>query len=240
MTSRSGLSDRPVAIVTAAGQGIGAACARSLAAAGYALVLQTRGEGAEALARELGGTGVRGSVTSAPDLERLVRTAMELHGRIDAVVVNAGHVARGDLLALDDEAWHDGLDMLLLSVIRLARLVTPIMVRQGGGAFVNISSFGAIEPSAGFPVSSTIRAGLGAFVKLYGDRYAPSGIRMNSVLPGMVDNYPIEAEVLATIPLGRPVRTTEIGETVRFLLSEAAGAITGQQIVIDGGSGRSF
>ena len=240
MTGKSNSATRPVAIVTAAGQGIGAACARALAAAGYAVVLQTRGGGAEMLARELGGIGVRGSVTSTADLERLVEAAMSAHGRIDAVVVNAGHVARGDLLALGDEEWHAGLDMLLLSVIRLARLVTPIMEKQGGGAIVNISSFGAIEPAAEFPVSSTIRAGLGAFVKLYADCYAPAGIRMNSVLPGMVDNYPIEAEVLATIPLGRAVRATEIGETVRFLLSEAAGAMTGQQIVVDGGSGRSF
>jgi NAD(P)-dependent dehydrogenase (short-subunit alcohol dehydrogenase family) len=231
---------RPVALITAAGRGIGAGCARALADAGYAVALLSRSEHAERLAGELEGIGMRGDVTVPGDLEAFVRLAMHRWGRIDGVVNNTGHPARGDVLAIADEDWHAGLDLLLLSVIRMARLVTPIMEGQGGGAMVNISSLVAEEPTAAFPVSSVHRAGLGAFTKLYADRYAAAGIRMNTVLPGWVETYPVDEATLARIPQGRPATVAEVAGTVRFLLSADAGAITGQSLRADGGLGRSW
>ena len=231
---------RPVALITAGGRGIGAGCARALADAGYAVALLSPSEHAELLAGELEGIGMRGDVTVPRDLEAFVRLAMHRWGRIDAVVNNTGHPARGDALAITDEEWHSGLDLLLLSVIRMARLVTPIMEGQGGGAIVNISSLVAEEPAAAFPVSSVHRAGLGAFTKLYADRYAAAGIRMNTVLPGFVENHPVEASTLARIPQGRPATVAEVAGAVRFLLSADAGAITGQSLRVDGGLGRSW
>ena len=85
----------------------------------------------------------------------------------------------------------------------MARLVTPVFLGQGGGAIVNISTFAAFEPEAGFPVSSSLRSALAGFVKLYADRYAADGIRMNNVLPGYMDNYPESAANLAKIPMKR-------------------------------------
>ena len=70
----------------------------------------------------------------------------------------------------------------------MARLVTPVMLKQGKGAFVNITTFAAFEPSLGFPVSCAYRAAVGAFTKLYSDRYAENNIRMNAVLPGFIDS----------------------------------------------------
>lgn len=229
-----------VAIVTAASQGIGAACARELARQGYRIVLMARSEEVLRLAEELGGVAIRGSVMESSDLDRLVELTMKTHGRIDAVVNNTGHPARGELLELSDQAWHEGLDLLLLSVVRLTRRVTPIMEQQGGGAWVNISTAGAVEPSLSFPISSAIRASLAAFTKLYADRYGASAIRMNNVLPGFADSYEVDAATLATIPMGRSGSVAEMAQAVAFLVSDQASYITGQSLRLDGGMTRSL
>ena len=218
---------------------MGAAIARALAAQDHALVLMSPGGSAEALAAELGAIGVNGSVTRAGDLEKLVAAAMDAHGRIDAVANNTGFPPKGPLLEIPDEDWHDGLDMVLMNVIRMARLVTPIMAGQGGGAIVNISTYAAVEPSPAYPVSATFRAGLSAFTKLYADRYAPDGIRMNNILPGFIDTHGVDDEVAEGIPARRYGTPEEVGETAAFLLSEGAGYITGQNLRIDGGLTRS-
>jgi NAD(P)-dependent dehydrogenase (short-subunit alcohol dehydrogenase family) len=233
------MKDKKTALITAAGRGIGAAIAREIAGDGYQVVLMSAGGGAETLAAELGGIALTGSVTESGDLQKVVDMAMDATGRIDAVINNTGHPPKGALLDISDEDWLLGLDLLLLNVIRLARLVTPIMQKQGGGAFVNISTFSAFEPDAAFPVSSTLRAALGSFSKMYADRYAADGIRMNNILPGFVDNYPESQETLNQIPMGRYARTAEIAKTALFLISDGGGYITGQNIRVDGGLTRS-
>lgn len=224
-----------VAIITAAGKGIGAAIARELAASDYQVSLLSSSGGALTLAQELGGIGMTGSVTAPEDLTRLVESTLARYGRIDAVVNNTGHPPKGELLNISDADWHFGLDLLVLNVVRMARLVTPVFLGQRGGATVNISTFAAFEPEAGFPVSSSLRSALAGFVKLYADRYAADGIRMNNVLPGYMDNYPESAANLAKIPMKRYAQVEEVAKTVRFLLSDDAGYITGQNIRVDGG-----
>jgi NAD(P)-dependent dehydrogenase (short-subunit alcohol dehydrogenase family) len=229
--------DTAVAIITASSSGIGAACARELAARGHRVVLMARSQEVETLAATLGGKAVRGDVANAADLERLVQTTLDSYGRIDVLVNNTGHVAKGDLLLISDTSWEQGLTLLLLNVVRLARLVVPAMEKQGGGAIVNISSLWAAQPHLDAPVSSVFRAGLGAFTKLFADRYGPVGIRMNCVLPGFVEEA--DPAFVAATPLGRPATPEEVGRVVAFLASSDASYITGQSLRVDGGLTRA-
>jgi NAD(P)-dependent dehydrogenase (short-subunit alcohol dehydrogenase family) len=223
-----------VALVTAASQGIGAAIARGLASRGWQLAVMSRSERIDAIASELGAAGVRGSVTLGADLGRLVDTAMSRWGRIDAIVNNTGHPAKGDPLGLTDTEWQNGYDLILGSVIRLARLAVPHI--QRGGSIVTVSSFAAAQPDVTRPVSSVFRAALLSWTRLMGERLAPDGIRVNAVLPGFVERKPDDV----AIPLGRPARFDEIASTVAFLVSDDASYITGQNLLIDGGLVRSL
>lgn len=228
-----------VALITAAGSGMGAAIARALASQQYKVaILSSSGKG-EALAQELGGIGVTGSNRNVADMERLVQLTLDSYGRIDAVVNSAGHGPKGDILALSDEEWHLGMEVYFLNVVRMARLVTPIFEQQGGGVIVNISTYATFEPEASFPTSGAFRSSLAAFTKLYADRYAAKNIRMNNILPGFIDSLPEKEQFKQRIPLGRYGTVAEIAETAVFLLSDGAGYITGQNIRVDGGITRS-
>src|SRR5207248_2089033 len=101
------------------------------------------------------------------------------------------------------------------------------------------SSFRSIEPRAGYPQMSVLRGALHAFTKLYADRYARDGIRMNNVLPGFCENVAMSDDALRSIPLGRQARFDEVGEACLFLASDASSYVTGQSLLVDGGLVRS-
>jgi NAD(P)-dependent dehydrogenase (short-subunit alcohol dehydrogenase family) len=228
-------SDAPVALVVGGGSGIGADAARKLAADGYRIgVMSSSGKG-EALGNELGGLGFTGSNLEPDDLQAFVDMAMTRWGRIDGVVNGAGHGPKGDVLEISDADWHLGLDYYLLNIVRMTRLVTPIMDAQGGGSIVNISTFAAFEPDPDFPTSAVFRAGLADFAKLFSTKYAARNIRMNNVLPGFIDSLPEKEERVARIPAGRYARVEELSEVVSFLISDRSSYITGQNLRVDGG-----
>ena len=228
-----------VALITAGGSGMGAACARRLAADGFAVgILSSSGKG-EALAAELGGLGVTGSNQSPDDLARLVDGAKARWGRVDVLVNSAGHGPRAPILDLTDAQWHQGMEVYFLNVVRPTRLVVPLMQQQGGGAIINISTAWAFEPAAMFPTSAVFRAGLASFAKIFADAHAAQNIRMNNILPGWIDSLPATEERRGSVPMGRYGRAEEIAATVAFLASEGAGYITGQNLRVDGGLTRS-
>jgi NAD(P)-dependent dehydrogenase (short-subunit alcohol dehydrogenase family) len=229
------MSELPVALVVGGGSGIGADAARILAREGYRVgVMSSSGKG-EVLGTELGGFGFTGSNLEPGDLREFVDQAMGHFGRVDGVVNGAGHGPKGDVLELTDDDWHLGLDFYLLNAIRMTRLVTPIMLAQGGGSIVNISTFAAFEPDPDFPTSAVFRAGLADFAKLFSTKYASQNVRMNNVLPGFIDSLPEKDDRLARIPAGRYARVEELSEVISFLISEKSSYITGQNLRVDGG-----
>lgn len=243
------MADAPVAIVTAAGKGIGAACARELAGRGYRLVLMSISGAAAKLAEELGCQGLTGSVLNQADLAAVVEAALSRHGRIDAVINNTISPSwgttpeaspyelspEGHLLDIPDEAWHGMLDGLLLTAVRMARLVTPVMQRQGSGAILNVSGMGAAVPCVAYPFGATIRRALTGFTKLYAARYGREGIRMNNILPGFIDNNEWAPALVGSIPLARPGTLAEVAKAAAFLVGPDSGYVTGQDILVDGG-----
>jgi NAD(P)-dependent dehydrogenase (short-subunit alcohol dehydrogenase family) len=231
--------ERPVVLITAASQGIGRAIAEHLSV-NWRVVLLARSQEITTIAESFGGTGVAGSITESSDLERFVQTALEKYGRIDGLVNNTGHPAKGELLALSDTDWQQGYELILASVIRLNHLVMPHMITRRCGAIVNISSYAAVKPELERPISSVLRAALSAWTKVQAEYAAPHGIRVNSVMPGFVDSYPAPQETIATIPVGRIGRLEELAKYVAFLLSEDASYITGQNLLMDGGMVRGL
>ncbi|MGD1883161.1 MAG: SDR family oxidoreductase [Paracoccaceae bacterium] len=228
------MKDR-VALITAGGSGMGADAARHLAGQGYKVgVLSSSGKG-EALGKELGGLGMTGSNQKHSDLHNFIDAAMNSFGRIDVLINSAGHGPKGPILDISDDDWHTGMEFYLMNVIRPTRLVTPIMVEQGGGAIINISTFAAFEPDPLFPTSGVFRAGLASFAKLFADAYAAQNVRMNNVLPGFIDSLPETGDRKARIPMGRYGRADEVSSLIGYLASEEAAYVTGQNWRIDGG-----
>lgn len=225
-----------VVMITAASRGIGAGCARELAAQGYTVSLIARSPDVLDLANQLDGMAIQGSIANADNLERFVETTLNKYGRIDAVVNSFGDPPRLDLLSISDEMWRENFEMLFLSVVRLARLVTEPMRQAGGGAIVNISACDSQEPDLGTPFSGTLRAAMTGFTKLYAKRYRADGIRMNCVAPFFVADSIEELagwNVPSDLMWGRPATYAELAKTVAFLISDDAKFITGTTIKID-------
>ena len=228
-----------VAILIAAGTGMGADAAKKLASDGFNIsILSSSGKG-ETLAKKFEGIGITGSNQSNQDLKKIVDETIKKWGRVDVLVNSAGHGPKGPILELTDEDWHIGMDTYFMNVVRTTRLVTPIMQKQKSGTIINISTFATFEPDPMFPTSGVFRAGLASFTKLFADKYAIDNIRMNNILPGFIDSLPKVEKLKDRIPLKRYGHVNEISEVVSFLASDGASYITGQNIRVDGGITRS-
>lgn len=182
---------QPLAILTGAGRGIGRAIAIELARRGYALAItsRTQSELDETLAL-CGGKGLAlvGDVSDVQHVNRLVATAQQKFGRIDAAVHNAGFAPIWPVRDMTDAQWHRVIDTNLSAAFYLARAVWPAFERQGGGGvIVNISSLASRDPFAGLGAYGAAKAGVNLLGLALAREGAPIGVRAHTIAPGAVE-----------------------------------------------------
>lgn len=230
------------ALVTGASKGIGRAIAEELARAGAYVVVGYRSgkDEAEEVASAIGGGAVQADVSSPEEAARLVEEA----GDIDVLVNNAGLTRDGLLARMSDDDWRTVIDTNLSSVFYTCRAVTRPMMKKRGGSIVNISSVVGVHGNWGQTNYAASKAGIIGFTKSLARELGSRNIRANVVAPGYVktaltDVLPEEATaaMIQNTPLGRVAEPQEIAGAVRFLASDAAGFITGEVLLVDGGLG---
>ena len=241
------------AIVTGASSGIGRASARHLAGAGYTVLAVGRDAAAlEDVCREIGQAGgtARGfiaDVTAADAPRAIVARALSDFGRIDAVVNAAGIISSGAVHETSDEGWDMMLDVNVRAPFRLIREAAPALIEQRG-AVVNVSSVAGPRAFPGVAAYCVSKAAVDQLTRCAALDLAPKGVRVNAVNPGVVQTnlhrrsgmdetkyVEFLERSTTTHPLGRVGTTDEIAGLVAYLLSPAAGWITGETVLIDGG-----
>ncbi|QKJ20529.1 SDR family NAD(P)-dependent oxidoreductase [Microbacterium hominis] len=238
-----------VALVTGAGSGIGLACARALGDAGARVVLVGLGD-IEAVAGDLraeglDALGVACDVTDSAALAATIEIVRQRYGRLDTVLANAG-------AALDEPGARDPLQLMdrmyalhVRSVVELASLALPLMADSGGGAFIVMSSIAGLRGNRVLSGYGATKAANAEVARNIAVQWGNRAIRANAISPGVIDTEfarPITADEesararLAKTPLGRFGRPEEVAGAVVWLASPAGAFVSGQNIVIDGGT----
>jgi NAD(P)-dependent dehydrogenase (short-subunit alcohol dehydrogenase family) len=236
-----GESPRTV-IVTGAASGIGAGIVRHLAAVGWCVVcVDIDGAGAAAQAAAAGGFAVECDVGNETDVEHLLAVVRTRRGRIDALVSNAGMSGFAPLAETTVAMWNRVLATNLTATFLLAKAAAGDL-RRARGAIVTVASTRALMSEPGTLAYSASKGGLVALTHALAITLAPE-IRVNCVSPGWIDtgkHGPLKPADHAQHPVGRVGRPEDVAAAVAYLLSEQAGFITGQQLIIDGGMTRKM
>lgn len=240
-----GLLEGKRAIVTGGASGIGAATARRFAAEGARVaVFDLRADGAAAVADEIGGIAVGVNVADPQAMREAVTGAAGELGGLDVLFNNAGVGNLKPLDAYTDKEWDLLIGVNLTGTFNGLRAALPLMRDGAGGAIINMASVSGIRPTRGESPYAAAKAGVIALTQSAALEYGPT-IRVNCVSPGFIhtaltdfavttDRYrePIEAQT----PLGRVGTAEDVAKVVVFLASDLAGYVSGQNIVVDGGS----
>ncbi len=232
------------AIVCGASSGMGLAIAEALAAEGVNVAMFARRR--DVLEREadrIGALAVRGDLTVAMDLAKLVERAVGAFGGIDILVNNGGGPPPGPAAGANDQAIEGAVELLLLSAVRLTNLCLPHLEASGRGRIVNLESSSVRSPIDNLALSNTLRPGVVGWMKTLAREVAPKGITVNTIAPGRIDTERLRSvgdENLDWVPMGRLGDPAEIAAVVCFLASDRAGYVTGAVIPVDGGLTRNL
>jgi NAD(P)-dependent dehydrogenase (short-subunit alcohol dehydrogenase family) len=241
--------DGKIALVTGAGRGIGARISAKLVEEGCSVyVTDVDAEAAKVSAAAIGAAAhaMRIDVTNPSDIQLRVEEIVERHGRIDILVNNAGILKTGSIVDSSIEDWDEVCRANLSSVYYCSKAVLPVMLKRRYGKIVNIASMSAARAGGVFGnvLYGTTKAGVVAFTKGFARELAPYGINVNAVAPGLVETAmttakltpDVREKVLATLPMHRLADVEDIANAVAFLASDVAAYITGDTLLVDGGS----
>ncbi len=233
------------ALITGASGGIGVGIARALHAAGASVALSgTRVEPLEALAAELGGRAhvLPCNLSSAEEVEGLIKRGIEAMGSVDILVNNAGITRDGLAMRMSDEDWTSVIDVNLTSTFRLCRAAVRGMMKARWGRIINISSVVGTTGNAGQANYAASKAGMVAMSKSIAEEVASRGITVNCLAPGFIAtamtdklNDAQRKSILDGVPAGRMGEPAEIAAAVLFLASLEASYITGATLHVNGG-----
>jgi NAD(P)-dependent dehydrogenase (short-subunit alcohol dehydrogenase family) len=242
-----------VVLITGASRGIGEALAKGFCELGGQVVLTSRKqESLDKVAGEIQSKGGKAwaiacHVGKDEDRKKLVAQVLEKFGKVDVLVNNAAtNPLFGSAMDATEEAWDKIFEVNLKGPFLLTKLVAGKMAEKGGGAVINVASVAGIKPMMGLGVYSISKAGLLMMTKVLATELGEKGIRVNAVAPGVIKtkfsealwkNDFIRKVVEQSSPLGRLGETEDVIGAVIFLASDAARYITGETIVINGGTG---
>lgn len=249
---RQGKLEERVAIVTGASKGIGAAIATHLGRAGAAVVVNylSSKEGADRVVKEIIDDGGRAiaiaaDMTKPDDITRLFATTMQIYGRIDIVVNNAGIYEFRPIENVTPEHFHKQFDLNVLGVLLSCKEAVKYFTNVGNGTIINIASITSTDPPARSSVYSATKAGVDTLTRSLARELGPRKIRVNAISPGLIQTEGFAAsgiagseyynDAIAKTPLGRIGQPDDIARVAVFLASDDSSWITGESLIVSGG-----